>query len=546
MKTILLCRVSTKDQEISGYSLAAQKKMLTQYAQAKSYTIERVFRVAETASKHQVRKVFKEMLTFIEKNAVDIICCEKTDRLLRNGKDATRIDDWLAEKETRAVHFVKENFVLRGNTPAHERFIWDVKVAAASYYTNNLSEEVRKGQKEKLSQGWLPARPKIGYITVGEKGHKTQIIDSTKGSLARLAFELYATGNYSLTAVTEKMYVLGLRNWKNKKVTKARMYSLLSSPYYHGKILWHGQLYKGNHEPLIPKSLFDAVQTRLQRKMKQPRYRKHLPTFKGKIRCEGCQGTITWELQKGNWYGHCNGYKDCALRKFWRQEHVESLLSPFFQKIAPKSNVVLAIVESACKLSNDVKIEENVNAVPDFQKSVDIANKRLEAIYEDKIDGKISVEFYEKKKLQYEAELSEAEAQLEKNGAIDPRYYQVGYALHELATHAEEIYTSPKATVQDQRLLLSKIFSNLELNAENIKPEYTLAYEFMAFWVPQLNDTFEPKNIHTLQSQNSDSDPSCLLLRAYRDDFRTFAWEKAICDITQYFEDIQYLLSLVA
>jgi hypothetical protein len=38
-------------------------------------------------------------------------------------------------------------------------------------------------------------RAKLGYRTVGEKGHKTHVIDEQKAPLMRKAFELYATGN---------------------------------------------------------------------------------------------------------------------------------------------------------------------------------------------------------------------------------------------------------------------------------------------------------------------------------------------------------------
>src|ERR1700757_1857547 len=54
-----------------------------------------------------------------------------------------------------------------------------------------------------------------------------------------------------------------------------------------------------------------------------------------------------------------------------------------------------------------------------------------------------------------------------------------GYAIHELAMNAEAIYRSPKAETEEQRLLLSYAFSNLTLKAQEIRPEYTLAFQFL-------------------------------------------------------------------
>lgn len=544
MKTILLCRVSTKDQEITGYSLDAQEKMLYHFAQTKEYEIARIFRLAESASKSQVRKTFQEMLSFIEKNAIDTICCEKTDRLLRNGKDAVRIDDWLSQKETRAVHFVKENFTLTKNTPAHERFIWDVKVAAACFYTNNLSEEVRKGQKEKLSQGWFPQRPPIGYRTVGEKGHKIQVPDEKKAPLVRQAFDLYAGGEYSLSSLNEKLYEAGLRNWNNKKLTRSKLHTLLMNPYYCGKIMWHGQEFRGAHEPIVPRSVYVRVQNALRRKTIQPRYRKHLPTFKGKVFCAGCSGTITWEQQKTHWYGHCNGFRNCELKKYWRQESIEDLLSPYFEQVMPKSEKILRIIRDACDFACESENDTNAVSEKELQQNIQKANARLDSIYDDKADKKISLEFYEKKKLQYEKEIEEAEQALGKLKMVDKRYYEFGYSLYELAFRAKEVYYSPKVTVQAQRLLLSKIFSNLILNAYEIRPEYTKAFQFIAEWVPQLNRTFEPGNSEEKQGQDADLDPSCPFLRAFRDKFGTQLLELT-SNPDEDIGDIQSLLSIL-
>ena len=97
MKAILFCRVSSKEQEETGYSLDDQKKILEQYANSKGFETARIFRVSESASGKQVRKLFNEMLSVARKEKIEIICCEKIDRLTRNPKDAGTIDDWIKE-----------------------------------------------------------------------------------------------------------------------------------------------------------------------------------------------------------------------------------------------------------------------------------------------------------------------------------------------------------------------------------------------------------------------------------------------------------------
>ena len=127
------------------------------------------------------------MIAFLQKKGITVLICEKTDRLTRSRRDAVVIDEWVRDSSDREVHFAKENFILSRDSRANEKFIWGIKVEVAQYYINNLSEEVRKGQKEKIEQGWLPTKPPLGYKTIGEKGRKTHVIDEELAPLVRSA-----------------------------------------------------------------------------------------------------------------------------------------------------------------------------------------------------------------------------------------------------------------------------------------------------------------------------------------------------------------------
>ena len=233
MKTVLFARVSSKEQEQEGYSLPAQEKLLTEYAERKNLEITKSFSISESASGRYQRKTFNEMLEYVTKNKIKVIVCEKVDRLTRNLKDAVSINEWIQEDPERQVHFVKENCVLSKESKSNEKFIWNIKVSVAQYYIDNLSEEVRKGQKEKIAQGWLPTKPPLGYKTIGEKGHKIHVIDEGTAPLIRKMFELYATGNYSLKALLEAMHKEGLRTREGRRLQKSRLHELLSHPFYY-------------------------------------------------------------------------------------------------------------------------------------------------------------------------------------------------------------------------------------------------------------------------------------------------------------------------
>ena len=72
-KAIIYARVSSREQEETGYSLEAQEKLLIADAEKKGFEVIKIYKVAESASKWQIRKTLGEMLAFANKNNVQII-----------------------------------------------------------------------------------------------------------------------------------------------------------------------------------------------------------------------------------------------------------------------------------------------------------------------------------------------------------------------------------------------------------------------------------------------------------------------------------------
>jgi len=490
-KAVIYARVSSKEQEETGYSLEAQEKLLKDYANQKGLTLVKVYKVTESASGKQIRKTFIDMLQYVTKNKINIVLCEKIDRLTRNLKDGATANDWIQEADNREIHFIKENFIVSKNTRAHENFVWDMKVAMARFYTNNLSEEVRKGQKEKISQGWLPTTPPLGYKTIGEKGHKIHVIDENFAPYIKEMFALYATGNYSTVALGVKMYENGLRSRAGFRVVKSKIHKLLCEPFYYGNFVWKNKVYQGKHEPLISKDLFDEVQIKMRRT--SPYHNKGVTELRGKICCGSCGKTITWETQKGNSYGGC---KQCKAqiakdKKYIRQEDLESHLLTHIASVAPQNEKVLDVLRQALKESHSEEIELHDTQTRNINNQLERIRQRMRSMYDDKLDGRITEEFYDERVAQYGEEKDALLNSLKKLEADNTEYYRVGFAIHELALKADRIYLSKVASIEERRLLLSYAFSNISVLQGNIKVEYTKAFNFLAEWMPKVNSVLE-------------------------------------------------------
>jgi len=499
MKTVIYCRVSSKEQEETGYSLPAQKKLLAEYAQRKNLVILKEFSVAESASGAKQRKVFEEMIEFMKKKEVSILLCEKVDRLTRNLKEAVVANDWIEADEKRQIHFVKQNLIIHKNAKSDEKFRWDIEIVLAKKFIANLSEEVKKGQKEKLAQGWLPSAPKLGYKTTGEKGHKIHIIDNKKAPLVKKMFELYATGNYSLKKLVEIMYNEGLRTKLGNQLVKSRLANLLSDPFYCGINRWKKEITDGKQEPLIIKELFDKVQNVLHNKS-TPKYSKHFYEFKGLLKCAECGGKITWEKHKGIIYGHCNHYRNCSQDTWVKEPAIEKQLLKTFDLLRIKNARLSDWIQRALKENHKDEIDYHKSVLSELNKRYEQIQKRLDRLYDDKLDDTITQETYNRKFQQFTSEKNDIIQSIQKHSDANTKYFELGINIYNLSQRAKEIFSM--GNVEQKRQLLGLIFAQVELNAETLNYTYTKPFEILSGAINTTNNCSKEVKTITLPIKN--------------------------------------------
>ncbi|OGY31055.1 MAG: hypothetical protein A2805_02855 [Candidatus Andersenbacteria bacterium RIFCSPHIGHO2_01_FULL_46_36] len=97
-KSVTYVRVSSKEQEQTGYSPLAQKRLLWTFARDNSFDVVKEFEIAETAKKAG-REVFNEMIAYVKEHEIKHIIVEKTDRLYRNWKDYVVIEELIEQHD---------------------------------------------------------------------------------------------------------------------------------------------------------------------------------------------------------------------------------------------------------------------------------------------------------------------------------------------------------------------------------------------------------------------------------------------------------------
>src|SRR3989344_433576 len=382
------------------------------------------------------------------------------------------------------IHNVKQGLILHKDSKSHEILTWNMFVSLAQFYSNNLSEETIKGLDEKAIQGWYPGSHKRGYKTIGDMGHKIWVIDEDNidSKFVPRAFEYFNSSNYTLRTLSKKLFEEGWVSSTGKPISTGELHKILTDPFFCGEFLWHNKLYiKARHPAMVSKELFLSVQDRMTRKIKAGKYKKHNFLFgNGLMECGNCGCAVTWETAKGHNYGHCTNHKgQCKGRKFMREEKVQEQILGFLDQIKLDNPRLLEWVRKALKEAHKDEYDYHETTIKDLDNRISQIDKRLSIIYDDRVDGLITKEQYEKKRMQYEMELSELLEMKDKHHRADVDYRKLGMNIFELSQKGREIYET-KATYEEKREFLNFVFSNLKLEGEKIVPTFQNGFEVVA------------------------------------------------------------------
>jgi site-specific DNA recombinase len=293
-------RVSTLKQGEKGSSLQEQRGAIEAYAQRLDIEIVSWFEEKETAAKRG-RPKFNQLVLLLRKQQGIGVVIHKIDRSARNLKDWADLGELIDAGIE--VHFAHESLDLKSRGG---RLAADIQAVVAADFIRNLRDEVRKGINGRLKQGLFPNKAPIGYLDTG-KGQVKQI-DHVRAPFISKAFELYASGNFNLEQLRDRLFDLGLRNGSGNKVHKSGLSGVLNNPFYTGRIFVRrtGESFAGVHAPIITAGLYAAVQARLSGRKKNAGLRRRYH-YQKMLRCHSCHGTLVPELQKGKYvYYRCH------------------------------------------------------------------------------------------------------------------------------------------------------------------------------------------------------------------------------------------------
>ncbi len=122
---------------------------------------------------------------------------------------------------------------------------------------------------------------------------RTVAVDPERAPFVKMAFELYATGEYSLERLADELTARGLRTrpgrYPGGPVSDSKLAVMLRDRYYLGVVAYNGAEYEGRHPALVSQELFDRVQAILDASgVSGERRRTHDHYLKGTLWCDRC------------------------------------------------------------------------------------------------------------------------------------------------------------------------------------------------------------------------------------------------------------------
>lgn len=475
-KAIIIARVSTEEQKEAGNSLPAQIVRLKNYCNKRGYKIIKQFSFDESAYKTK-RDDFDQILNFVLSQKEKIaVCFDKVDRFSRNVFDK-RVAT-LYEKATKSeleLHFISDGLVINDQKSASEKFQFTIGLSLAKYYSDAISDNVKRAQEQMLRDRIWPSKAPFGYENIdADNGKKNIVLHPYNSKIVRKMYEWYSTGASSLLLIRNKLEQDYSIDW-----SKGYVDSIFRNPFYYGEMKWKDKLYPHKYDTIISLDLFNKVQA-----IKAGHHKKHfkyagLPfAYRGLVRCSDCGCIITPERKtkkSGNVYHyyHCTQYKGKHGAEWLTEDNLTKQFASLFKKMQMPKEVLDDITDTLKNVHHN-KSEFRQAHSDKLHKEKEKYQKRIENIYIDWVDRSITKDVYDKYHQQFRKKLSDIEYKEQNLQKAEDDYYLTASCLLELASRASELFESSE--VEEKRQLLKLVLQNCELKGKKL--EFTLEKPF--------------------------------------------------------------------
>ncbi|MCL5073093.1 MAG: recombinase family protein, partial [Actinobacteria bacterium] len=369
----LYARKSSESDERQAMSIESQIKEMSELAIKEDIFIKEIRSESYSAKASGTRPVFSSILNDIKSGVFNGILTWAPDRLSRNAGDLGSLIDLMDTKKLLSIRTYSQIF---SDSP-NEKFLLMILCSQAKLENDNRGINVKRGIRAKCDMGWRPCMPPLGYYNRAFGGIKDVVIDPARGPIVKEMFFRAAFLGESGRKLKKWLDSINFTTRSGKHAQVSLILSMLKNPFYYGEFEYpidSGQWYKGSHEPLITKELFDKAALN-RTGPRNTKYGSKEFIYKNLFKCGNCGNNIVAEdkfkkLLDGNFshhvYYHCSKALDNGCGKHYlRQEELEEKIVKFIEDLDLKdvkiSNHLKYAFEEYKKIAGQVLSQQNIN-----------------------------------------------------------------------------------------------------------------------------------------------------------------------------------------
>ena len=201
------------------------------------------------------RPALQRLVADIESNRVDVVVY-KIDRLSRALMDFAKLVD-VFDRNTVTFVSVTQSF---NTTTSMGRLTLNILLSFAQFEREVIGERIRDKFRASRSRGmWMGGHPPLGYDVKDRK----LVVNEAEAAVVRSIFDRFVRIG-SVTTLARSLAAEGIRTKRQRPIDRGYLYILLNNRTYIGDAVHKGVSYSGEHQPIIPRELWDKVHFILQ------------------------------------------------------------------------------------------------------------------------------------------------------------------------------------------------------------------------------------------------------------------------------------------
>ncbi len=510
-KAVYYGRVSTEEQALTGYSLDMQKEKCLEWAKNNDCEIVEFFEDrGKSGSSYKNLKSLQALNKYIRKNRIQCVIVWKIDRLSRNIADFyAHTYKNLSDLEMTLYSVTDPITDLMNDSQT----VLGCLLGVATDEVLNTKKRTKATMLHRAQQGYLMGKAPIGYLNKQVNGHGIIVKDEKNAPHIVKIFSLYGSGQHTMKSISLEVYKDGFHDKNGKPYTARKIEHILKNIVYTGKIKYGknedgtDRIIQGKHEPIVPLSLFNKVQS-LRRNDGQP-YATHTDkTYSKMIRCT-CGCFLTGYHSKGAHnsgdyiYYKCHNRKQAHIHiKGIKQETLDETFNSIFAEIHIPKKVVELIKPKLVKALDEIYSTENQVYMSNAKRLTEL-NTLMKTSNEERLLGcsHLSNEEFDRQMQEWQDEKIMLSENNKTAAKVNKTVYSNIDTLMKFLSNIGDTYKN--ASIENKQRLLRMVCDKVTYDTETEELTVKLKPIFQALIIIKDNEHLCSKKVTTLPKVSS-------------------------------------------